>query len=359
MRLELSENLLAEFVMSVDKIFSRPKQVCITGDAGRIIFFVAQDSQQVSFSVETETKDFEIAVEAPKFISAVKQMYVDSATLNFKPKSVVLEYGDVKATLPFQTPKTSWFQQGYQPFVLPDKFLTGLTHTQFVPDNDLRFTGILIDPVEDGSIIARFNGAALAFTKIKTKFNARLVISPNLAKVAKTKIEFDQFLLSDRGFGLRSPTGVDITSTLLEDSYPQDYLPTLGLGLAGALIDPQSFESCYMFDVLELKHTVGLVSSVVGEDEQGLQFTPEGQEEETGALVWVLASKSYAGLHVRERLRSTGELRSEPRSFKLHKKTLLKALNDYSESIYLIDRENAILLSDMSGNSVTVLTKLG
>ena len=359
MKLELSEKLLTEFVTALDKTFSKPKQVCITGGGGRVIFFTARDSQQVAFSVETETKDFSVAVEAPRFMSAVKQVYGEHVALEFKPKGIVLKYGDVQVDLPFQKPETQWFQQDYAGFDVPDGFLKALTHTMFVPDTDLRFGGTLIDQLEDGSVVARFNGAALAFTKIGTRFAQRFAIFKDFAKLAKTKTVFSHILVSDRGFGLKSEAGVETTSALMEDTYPQDYLPSFGLSVTGPLVNPNAFDLCYVFDAQELKDAVKLVSTVIGEDEQGLAFALEGREKETQALVWLLSAKSYKGLHVEERVRAGGELRAEPRGFKLHKRTLSKALDNYSETMYLIDNQNAIILSDTDGNSVTVLMKLG
>ena len=359
MKLELSATVLTEFATAVDKIFSKPKQVCITGTEGRVIFFVVQDSQQVTFSVEHEGKDFSIAVEAAKFLTAIKQMYDEQATLEFKPKYATMRYGDVHVKLPFQTPEREWYQQDYMEFDVPPGFLEGLTHTMFVPDKDARFTGTLIDPLTDGSLVARFDGTALSFTKITTTFSSRFAIFKDFAKLAKTKTNFTHILVSDRGFGLKSEAGVSTTCALMEDSYPRDYLPSFGLAETGPLVVPSVFDLCYEFDVQELKAAVALVSSVVGEEQQSIEFKLEGTEKETGALVWVLSSKSYKGLKVEERVRAAGIPKVQPRVFKLHKKTLKKALDNYSERLYVIDKDDAVLLSDTEGNSVAVFTKLG
>ena len=369
MKLEVPEKLLTDFVTAVTKVFSKPKHVCITGIDNRVIFFVAQDAQQVAFSIESPTEDFGVAVEATRFLAAAKQIYSEHAVVNFvrsakkseanKIKDVVVEYGDVVVKLPVQVPQRVWYQQDYSAFDIPPGFLEGLTHTMFVPDTDPRFSGTLIDQLEDGSVIARFSGSALAFTKISTAFAARFAIFKDFAKLAKTKTKYEHILVSDRGFGLRSANGVQTTCALMEDSYPQGYLPGFGLATSGPLVDPRAFDLCYEFDAQELKDGVKLVSAVVGDDEQSIVFALEGREQGTQTLVWRLSSKSYKGLKAEELVRASGKLTAKPQAFKLHKKTLLKALDDYTGSMYVIDNGNAVLLSDASGNSVVVLTKLG
>lgn len=359
MKLELPATILTEFATAVDKVFSKPKHVCITGIEGRVIFFVVHDAQQVAFFVDYEGKDFSIAVEATKFLTAIKQMYDEQAILEFKPKSATLSYGDVHVKLPFQKPERVWYSQDYMEFDVPPGFLAGLTRTVFVPDKDARFTGTLIDPLPDGSLIARFDGTALSFTKITTTFSTRFAIFRDFAKLAKTKTTFTHILVSDRGFGLKSEAGVQTTCALMEDSYPRGYLPSFGLAETGPLVDPVAFDLCYEFDAQELKAAVALVATVVGEEQQGIEFKLEGTEKETGALVWLLSAKSYKGLKVEEHVRAAGIPRAQPRAFKLHKKTLKKALDNYSERLYVIDKESAVILSDTEGNAVAVLMKLG
>jgi len=152
---------------------------------------------------------------------------------------------------------------------------------------------------------------------------------------------------------------VETTCALMEDSYPRDYLPSFGLAVQGPLVEPSAFDLCYEFDARELKDAVGLVAAVVGDDQQGLTFKLKGREKATQALVWAIESKSYKGLKVEEQVRADGRLKAEPRAFKLHKRTLLKALDNYKEKMYVIDTDNAIMLADTEGNSVAVLMKLG
>jgi len=134
MKVELSAAVLTEFATSVDKVFSKPKQVCIVGEANRVTFFTAHDAQQVAFSIETPCEDFSVAVEAPRFLTACKQMYHDHAVMDFKAKHAVLNYGDVQVKLPFQKPGLMWVHQDYTAFDVPPGFLAGLTHTMFVPE---------------------------------------------------------------------------------------------------------------------------------------------------------------------------------------------------------------------------------
>jgi len=351
MRIEFEEKLLREFVTCVEKVFSKPKQVGITGDGSAVSMFVAQDEHQVNFSVPLETSAFGVAVEAPRFAAAVKKAYSDVIGFEFLEKSVKLEYESAEVKLPYQTCERTCWSMVNELVETPSGFLESLAHLVFVPDTDPRFTGILVDPVDDGTVLSRFSGTALALCKIDRKVSTRFVISGGFIPLAKTKVDFSHLMISDRGFGLRSQRGVCISSTLLADTYPEGYLESFALSTNGALVDRTAFPLCYEIDGKAFRNAVSLVSSVVGDDDQRVYFSVKGSE-------LLISTKSYKGLKAEETVGFSGILSDTPKTFILHKKTLAKALNNYKEGLFLVDHETAVYLCDETGTRISVLVKL-
>lgn len=365
MKLNLSKKLLTEFATSVAKVISKPKQLCITGAGGYVHFFIIQDARQVAFSTEIELQDsnviidFDVAVDAVKFLATVKHLSDNSLFLDFKPKGVTLKYSDVNVKLPFQTANISWAQLEYTEVDVPLGFLKGLTCTDFVPETDVRFTGMLIDQLDNSSIIAKFSGSALSLVQVPYRFLSRFVIFKDFSKLVNSKTKFVSLLTSDRGFGVKTESGVSITGTLLDDRYLTNYMWSLKLATNGPLVVRSKFDLCYQFDVQDLKAAVAVVASVIGDEEQSVQFTVLSAEVATSEFTWEILAKSYTGAQVSECVRSIGDLKAVPQAFRLHKKTLLKALNNYSDTLYLIDEDNMVILSDSIGDVVAILIKLG
>lgn len=360
MKIEIPSDLLKDLALCTDKVFSKPKRVTFIGKDGDLTVSAFQDSRQVYFTLEKVLdRDFSVAVEAAKFIQSVKNFYGDTIHLIFEPKLVKVVYGNACIKLPYVSTSTEFSTPDVTIQSISLEFLNALTLTTCVDDKEERFDGILVEPRPDGALVAKFSSTLLVLNSIPDMFTNRFIISSDFAKVLKTKSIISGSLFSDKLFGLRLESGVKVVSPFMDTDYPTDFTKALGLSESGSLVKPEKFNLVYKFDLNELYNAVNLVSSVVGDEEFTITFNPKGIEESSGKFIWCIFSRSHKNVAAEELIRSECATKRKPVKFKLHKKQVKKLLDNYKDTVTLIDHGSFIIFCDEQGNNSALLSKLG
>lgn len=345
-------NSFKDFVVGVEKMISKPKWIGIHAGDGICRFFVSKDSKQVTYSVPGEFTPLDVAVEGAKFLAAVKNWSGPQIDFTLGPKSAKFEYENTKAQFPYAEQEASWVEREYSEYYPPDNFLDSLEACLIVPDTDARFWGILLDPTDFGTVVTKLSGSLIYIQRMGSSIvSERRVIPVEFGKLAKSRYGANRLLLSDRVFGVRLDSGVEITSSYLSSTFPEDYLRTLGLSAGENLVDINTYDFGSKFDVSLLSAGVKLVSSVIGEEENGIKL------EALDSNMWKLSAKTYKNFSVEEYVTCQSVIGSGTRSMWLHKKSFLQALSVFDSEVYLYDNQNGVVLTD--DRQVVLLSKIG
>jgi hypothetical protein len=348
-------NLLQDFVKCVDKMFPKPKFVNFVQTADSLTLYVNEDSRQVSLHLASQGPSYSCAIEAVKFLTAIKKLYGESIEFKFG-KKLRLAHDNIDVSFPLAEAKSFWALDTESSFPLSESMRVAVAAASSIPADKYNFSGILID----SSTLAKFSNTALFLCELDFNLGRRLVITDLFSSLLGTKVAFDNIYFGAKQFGVYT-NSICVASSYLHDSYPVGYMSHLNLS-AGDKLSHVFLKQplMYKFQRSSLSDVVNLVASIIGEEELSVQFTYLGREDDKA--IWSINSKTYKGLNAEERIASSIiKHENECSSFSLHKKQILNTLKVYNtDSIFLGDNgKGLITISDENQKSVTLLCTMG
>jgi len=239
-----------------------------------------------------------------------------------------------------------------------DWLIENISNSVYVEDKASKIgklNGILLETDSNYTRLMKFSKSSIyiASTHNLFDFENRIVFPEILIPVVKSfSKSISHFVFGSNLISIVFENGIEVRSSSLYDNYPQSFIESMNLNNNLSLIDV-GIDS-YKFVTIDLSNAVDLVSNIIGESEYWVQFELIGKSEDN--LVWDINGKSYTGVSVSERVLSTnGELID---SFSVNKRSMLKSLNIFENSVYLKDLgKSNIALSNFTGDKVIILTK--
>jgi hypothetical protein len=342
---------LKDFAVSIEKMISKPLWLGVHTTGTEATFFVGKNSIQVEYSCAYPSVAADFAIECNKFIATVKALAEDTVDVSLTDKALVLSCGALCVNFPYAVQEAVWLDRKVPAYQVPGGLLSALVGVLVTPEQEDRFSGILLDPVFGGMVVAKFSGTVVYLAKVPVALESRKVIPLEFGKLVKAKLDIEHVLLSDEVFGFQLTTGTKITSGYLGSPYPEGYLETLHLCIGEKLVDPERYEFSVVLDHSSISQCVKRVSAMVGDEEHTLKFaiTPE---------ICRVSAKTYKGFKAEDQI-SVISCRGDVPPFWLHKKSLANVLTIFDSEVYIYDNGNSVLLTD-SGHLMTVLlSKVG
>lgn len=361
----LDSEILMEFLDASLKGVSDGKFVHFIVKKGRFCMIsegkVARTLAEHPIDYSGET--FYAGVAFDKICAVGKRLYKGEVSLSFNKSYLVLKLDNITGRFPVASSKTTFSLPKVS--LLEDKasewVVNGLLDAAVAVDetakkqNMSQFYGVLFDTDETSSRICRFSNVALYFSQSSPIFTQpfRMVFPDLLAVLAKKlKKSIDKVVISGNMAGFLLEHGTYVLCPMFQDSYPKDYLASLGLSTGEKLVAGVG----YRFDKSALSGAVDLVSVALGETEFWTIFSIVGEDED-GCFVWDVFGKSFSNFEVSEKVVSSPGNGEKIERFGINKKMILKALAIYDEVVFLHDFPNMVALTDESGNRVMALTK--
>ena len=353
---------LEEFVTCADA-FSPDKEavyLCNTGGSLELSFSSYKGSVFCRQKIPVEHK-FRFGVAAKNFCKSIKRALNSEVEITLNKSFMSLKEKNTKVKLPTQI---------YQKFSPPkDLVVLSADTTAFITkelprvfsnikDTKIpRFPGVLVDQTQNFMLLCNFSDTAISLAASPSNdYNNRYVISPDVAKLLKSKLTVANTFLGKNHFGVETENGVLSFSPLMSDTYPKEYLSSLGLQESISLIDKQQY-FVHVFDTSHLLTVIDGISSILGTEEVAVNFSICGSAG--GNPVWEIKSRNFDGFGVEEVITSLGEIKDF--SFSVNRVSLKNFLSSYDEEkVYLYVREgNAVVLGNEASTKLVILLKAG
>ncbi|MDC1299907.1 hypothetical protein N8Z24_00210 [bacterium] len=306
---------------------------------------------------------FYAGVSFDKMCSVGKRLYKGEVSLSFAKNFLTLKLDNITAKFPissnkttFSLPKTAVLEEKVSSWIVDGLLDAAIAVEETAKTkNTSSFYGVLFDTDDQASRICRFSNTALYFSKSAPIFTTpfRMVFPDLLAILAKKlKKSIDKVVISGNMSGFLLKRGTYVLCPMFHDTYPKDYLGSLGLSIGDKLVPGVG----YRFDKDALTSAVELVSVSLGDSEFWTIFSIVGEDEE-GCFVWDIFGKSFSNFEVSEKVVSSPGNGTKIERFGINKKMVLKALSIFKDVVFLHDYPNMVALTDESGNRVMALTK--
>lgn len=357
--------LFEEFCRVVEKSIIDRKFVHIAFDGSTFSLHSegSISSVYLRLPVSDKAEPFTAGVDADKFLASFKKLYQGDVTLKLNKSKVELTKDNIKIRFPVVSGRSyvevaqglevigarkDWLIENLIACVLNLEETGKKVHAD-------KFIGVLFETIENSSRLVKFSQAALYLASNIPLFEQpyRVLIPDILAVVAKAlKKDVEAVIFLKTKIGLRFKHGVEVYVAIPYDTYPQEYISTLGLVGEGCMI-PEGTEG-YTFKKDELFNAVDLVATTLGDAESWISLSTVGRSGDS--LVWEVAGKAYNGVEASEKLLSSHGSIVKP--FAVNKKRMLRCMSSFGETIHLYDlSRSALALADDSGSQVALLIK--
>ncbi len=360
----LSLDVLRDFQRGAEKLISKPKLVSMQNDSFSFSLYIMQDGVQASFrTTPVDVEPFSFSIEASKFFQAIKNLYGDSASFSVG-KQLKLVKDNIVLKFPLSENLHILPRTQYQVHEIPEGFVRGASACASIPQNDMRFYGVLLEPFDGFSLLSKFDGTSVCVAALDNMYGERQVISFDFAQMLKAPLDFNWLMFSERMHGVRLASQVELCSAYMEDTYPPAYLGSLGLQKARHLVDLGEKPS-YVFNAEDLLQVLSMIVSIIGDEEGSLTFKHVGTEAQSGRIVWEVTATTFNGFTASEKITCEAQGNTTFHSFNLHIKQLVKSLRALMdkalvEKVFIVDEASSVLMvTDETSQRVILFSKVG
>jgi len=361
----IDAKILMEFLDAVLKGVDGSKFVHFVVRSGKFSMISEGTSARAILEVPVDYSGdtFYAGVDSTKICSVGKRLYSGFVSLNFSQNHLELKLDNITAKFPVASSKTTFSMPKLTTLEpkIGEWIVEGLVDAAVAIEdttktkNVSKFFGVLFDTDKEASRICKFSPTSIYVSKSAPIFAEpfRIVFPDLLARLAKKlNKSVKHVLISNNLSGFSLTYGTNVLCSMHQDTYPLDYLSTLGLSSGDKLLPGEG----YRFVKDSLVNAVDLVSVSLGDSDFWTIFSIVGTDED-GCFVWDVFGKSFTNFEISEKVVSSPGNGETVERFGINKKVALKALSIFEKAVFLHDFKSMVAFSDDSGNKVLALTK--
>jgi len=369
MDFELEYSLVDDLCKCSNLLSSKEAYLGLICRAGNLHVFAYDLKSTVEFYIVIDSSlNFEVGVNLAKFVAVSKRLYVGNVSFTVKSNKLSIRQGNLVAYLPIMRDvQESSPHQELLPVVEEkvDWLIDSLIACNLSVVYSDKFSGVLIDQTSEHFVrVSKLSGVAITIitskgTLVASGSKRYVVSSDTVAALQSHRDKIVQVSLNDNWIYFIFRNGVILRSVLLHDTFPSNYIESLGLLDVEQIID-RSHYNRYVFDRDEFYSAIDAVMIVADNKRTTVGIKMLGFEEETGLLAWGAKCRSSDGSVVEEKFKCS-ELVEEPKLSKFNVSGLDLAnslrVRGAVISLYNSDEKPVIVISDLKGEKVTMLIK--